>query len=94
MRKVVTELNWSELVMIDAISDKSIIGIQWQSGGKSMIVQHKDEKFSGMDVKNLSLMHNGVTYSKIKYIESALRQDADIYEFESYIELYKWILGQ
>ena len=95
MRKVVKQAD-SEVIDLGRIDNNSKVIIKWNSGNSySLVVRGKDEKFYGMSLSNPDLAYSWAQDSKREYVESALSQrGAEVFEFNTYKELYEWVSKQ
>ena len=91
MKKVITEVD-RNVVNIDDLNNKSIIGIEWRFNDKSFIVENKEGEFCGMNFKSLSLQGSWSAKSLHDYVTQAAEQNPEIYEFDNVVELYNWLL--
>lgn len=93
MKKVVKVLVSTE-VDVDSITDKSHIGILW--GGcdtaRTWIQENKGE-FIGQTVGDISMSSRWRKFSKKVYVEEAISMDAEVFLFDTYIELYNWLIS-
>ena len=92
MRKVVK--NASDLIDINEINDHSIIGIQWASGVRCIIIHNRNNKFYGLnnDCYCPSTRSSYEKNTKLEYIENIFEHHdgSSVFVFESTMELLKW----
>jgi hypothetical protein len=92
MKKLVVLKQKNDVIDLSQITDKSIVGIEWESSSKSFIIQIKSNRYAGTGSIDLSV--NGVweTETKMDYIEKAItQQNADCFVFNTLKELYEWL---
>ena len=81
----------------DAITDDSIVGVQWRTGDKSYIIRQSNHTYVGIGGEQGEEDKIEESYwtcdSKREYAEEALEQNAKVFVFETYKELYKWMAG-
>ena len=87
MKKVVFNSNPST-INFEEINNESIVGIQWQSGVRTMIVCSQ-RGFMGVSDDDTRYAWEEV--SKKAYIEKARKEGCSVYVFENYSELFKWM---
>lgn len=78
-------------ITLDVIGNKSIVGVQFKSGVKVMIIETQSEEFTGLANDSLSLNGNWNAASKKEYIENAFNQNGSkAYLFDTKEELINW----
>lgn len=93
MKKVVKVLVSTE-VSVDSITNGSHVGIFW--GGcdtaRSWVQEHGGD-FIGQTVGDSSMSSRWRKPTKKEYVTEAVSMDADVFLFDSSIELYNWLVG-
>jgi hypothetical protein len=93
MKRII--LKQEESVSLEEISNTSIIGIEWESGSKCMII-NTPEGFCSISNENRPNIL-GVWYAKStkEYVERALNQgnntNSKAFVFETPSQLFKWM---
>ena len=94
MRKVVNQ-DSTEVIELDKIDNSSKVVIKWNSNTCSLLIIGKDDKIYGMDSKYPDFSHAWAANSKREYVERALKQQGtEVFEFNTYKELYEWLSQQ
>ena len=88
MKKIV--LNASELISISDVSNHSKVGIQWEDGKKTVVIQ-TSYGFVGVD-GSLDTNNSWSRETMQEYIEAGLNQPgAQAFYFNKSSELFKWM---
>ena len=95
MRKVVKQAD-SEVIDLDRIDNNSKLIVKWSNGDSySLIIKGTDEKFYGMNCAYPDLTHSWKADSKREYASRAIDQKGtEVFEFNTYKELYEWLSQQ
>ena len=93
MKRIILKLEQS--VSLEDINNLSIIGIEWESGSKCMIV-NTTEGFCSLNNENRpNILNVWYTKSAKEYVERALNQgnntDSKAFVFETPSQLFKWM---
>ena len=95
MKKIVRNLDFEAITDIVYIDNQSIVAIKWGSSAVSMVIQGKDGLFYGLSYNDFDSRDGWSRLSKKEYVESALNQEGtEAFEFNSYKELYEWLVIQ
>ena len=88
MKKIV--LNASELISISDVSNHSKVGIQWEDGKKTVVIQ-TSYGFVGVD-GSLDTNNSWSRKTMQEYVEAGLRQKgSQAFYFNKSSELFKWM---
>lgn len=87
MKKVVFNSNPST-INFEEINNDCIVGIQWNTGRRSMITKSQQGYIGVSDDNAYSAWGEP---SKVSYIERAIKSDCHVFVFENYSELFKWM---
>jgi hypothetical protein len=92
MKEIVTK--FSEKVLVENIDNSSIVGIQWGSSNKSLVIEARDGGFTGLGncSSRLSLSSCWVADTQKEYVERSLGQRMEVkaFEFETVTAALKW----
>lgn len=93
MRKIV--LKQEETQLIDSIMDRDNIGILWEDGTKSMVLE-TEQGYCAIDNQyNPCILSVWYEESTKKYVKRALAQgnntNSQAFIFDTVAELYKWM---
>lgn len=94
MKRVLNFENSVDIVDISTITDNSNIGIKWNGGHKNIIVMKNDGEFVGMADDSLSVAYSWAKKTKREYIIQALKQEPEVFVFESKKELLTWFIKE
>jgi hypothetical protein len=92
MKKVVKAVEYVDIVDINTINDKSNVGIKWSNDRKSIIIKENENEFAGMDFNDFSLTYSWTKPSKREYVVQTLKQDGEVFVFDSKEELLTWFI--
>lgn len=87
MKKVVFNSNPST-INFEEINNDSLVGILWNTGRRAMIAK-SSKGFIGISDDNIYSAWDEP--SKVKYIERARERGCQVFVFENYSELFKWM---
>ena len=87
MKKVIFNSNPST-INFEEINNESIVGIQWQSGVRTMVTKSQ-QGYIGVSNDNIYSVWDKP--SKVSYIERARKSGCHVFVFENYSELFKWM---
>ena len=91
MRLVIPERTPSAFIYVNEITDESIIGVEWGSGRRVMIVEDDNGSFRALG-RRLSIRYTHCYYSKKECVKGALEGErGTVYEFTTPEELFEWI---
>ena len=94
MKRVLNFENSVDIVDISTITDNSNVGIKWNAGRKNIIVMKNDGEFVGMADDSLSVAYSWAKKTKREYIIQALKQEPEVFVFESKKELLIWFIKE
>lgn len=93
MKRII--LKKEEIVSFDEINDKSIVGIQWESGQKCMIIDTPSGYCSISDDHYPNICNVWYADSVKEYVERSLNQgnntNSKAYVFFNIKEIYEWM---
>ena len=89
MKQVVYET--PTVVGLSEITNHSIVGIQWKSGSRVMLIETDAAKFAGVGL-SLTTCGKKAVRSKKEFVEGAMSQgDVTAFVFETPYELLEWM---
>ena len=89
MKQVVYET--PKVVGLSEITNHSIVGIQWKSGSRVMLIETDAGKFAGVGL-SLTTCGKKAIRSKKEFVEDAMSQgDVTVFVFETPFELLEWM---
>ena len=87
MKKVVFSSNTST-IDFEKVNSYSIIGVQWRNGKRTMTVK---VQYGYIGVSDDHACASWIESNKRSYIERAVQLGGDVYVFEDYSKLFKWM---
>ena len=94
MRRVVNFDNNTDIVDVSTIIDSSSVGIKWNNGRKNIIIKKNENEFAAMSPDDLSVAHAWTRPTKQEFVMQALKQEPEIFVFESKKELLIWAIKE
>lgn len=94
MKRVVNFGENTDIIDINNIDDYDSIGIKWGNNRKSIVIQIDEENFCGVSVESLNASFTWRTKTKQDYAVKALKQDAEVFKFETQKELLIWAIKE
>lgn len=88
MKKVVFNTN-PDIIKIEDISNDSIVGIQWLSGIRTMVMKRNKNDYIGASDNNIQCSWSGESVKD--YVMKAKSKGAEAYVFSNVKELFKWM---
>lgn len=92
MKKVIFEQD-EQVIRLEDITDKMIIGILWRDKRKSFLIKNTENKTLGLSLDNRSLKGKWTKNTNKEYIKSLLRTEINskVFVFDSPKELAQWL---
>lgn len=92
MKKVIFEQD-EQVIRLEDITDKMIIGILWRDKRKSFLIKNTENKTLGLSLDNRSLKGKWTKNTNKEYIKSLLRIEINskVFVFDSPKELAQWL---
>lgn len=88
MKKVISDANL-DIVKIEDISNDDIVGIQWLSGVRTMVIKRKENDYIGTSDNDIE---DSWSQKSVKdYVMKTKIRGAEAYIFSSVKELFRWM---
>lgn len=84
----------AENIDITEITNNSNVGIKWNNGRKNIVVLKNENEFAAMSPDHLSVSFSWTRPTKQEFVKQALRQNPDVYVFDSKKELLIWAIKE
>lgn len=84
----------AENIDITEVIDISNVGIKWNNGSKNIVIRKNEEEFAAMSPKHLSVACSWTRPTKREFVRQALRQNPDVFVFDSEKELLIWAIKE
>ena len=92
MKKVIIHPEQTQTILIDSITNDSIVGIEWYNKAKSWIVETDLKEFKGIKIGSNSVLDKWHRNSKKEYCVNAMTQrNTNVFVFDTADELVKWL---
>lgn len=84
----------AENIDITEITNSSNVGIKWNNGRKNIVILKNENEFAAMSPDHLSVSFSWTRPTKQEFVKQALRQNPDVYVFDSKKELLIWAIKE
>lgn len=84
----------AENIDITEITNNSNVGIKWNNGRKNIVILKNENEFAAMSPDHLSVSFSWTRPTKQEFVKQALRQNPDVYVFDSKKELLIWAIKE
>ena len=84
----------AENIDITEVVDASNVGIKWNNGHKNIVVKKDEEEFAAMSLEHLNVAFSWTRPTKREFVRQALRQNPEVFVFNSKKELLIWALKE